>query len=92
MAYIKEKGLEEETGIVYCQTITYATTLYTALCREKLECCLFHSKMPEREREENFNKFMNGELKCIIATICFGMGVNKKNIRYLINAGISLSA
>lgn len=35
---------------------------------------------------------MNGELKCIIATICFGMGVNKKNIRYVINAGISLSA
>lgn len=28
----------------------------------------------------------------IVATICFGMGVNKKNIRYVINVGISLSA
>jgi superfamily II DNA helicase RecQ len=35
---------------------------------------------------------MNGGIKCIVATICFGMGVNKKNIRYVINAGVSLSA
>lgn len=35
---------------------------------------------------------MNGKIKCIVATICFGMGVNKKNIRYVINVGISLSA
>jgi ATP-dependent DNA helicase RecQ len=35
---------------------------------------------------------MRGEIKCIVATICFGMGVNKKNIRYVINAGVSLSA
>jgi len=35
---------------------------------------------------------MNDRVKCIVATICFGMGVNKKNIRYVINAGISLSA
>jgi len=35
---------------------------------------------------------MNNKIKCIVATICFGMGVNKKNIRYVINAGISLSA
>jgi superfamily II DNA helicase RecQ len=35
---------------------------------------------------------MSGGIKCIIATICFGMGVNKKNIRYVINVGVSLSA
>lgn len=35
---------------------------------------------------------MSGETKCIVATICFGMGVNKKNIRYVINVGVSLSA
>lgn len=31
-------------------------------------------------------------MKAIVATICFGMGVNKKDIRYVINVGISLSA
>jgi len=35
---------------------------------------------------------MNGSIKTIVATICFGMGVNKKNIRYVVNVGVSLSA
>lgn len=35
---------------------------------------------------------MNGNIKTIVATICFGMGINKKNIRYVINVGVSLSA
>jgi len=35
---------------------------------------------------------MQGKIKIIVATICFGMGVNKKNIRYVINAGVSMSA
>jgi len=35
---------------------------------------------------------MGGKVGAIVATICFGMGVNKKNIRYVINVGISLSA
>ncbi len=35
---------------------------------------------------------MGGGVKAIVATICFGMGVNKKDIRYVINVGVSLSA
>lgn len=35
---------------------------------------------------------MSEKTKCIVATICFGMGVNKKNIRYVINVGVSQSA
>jgi ATP-dependent DNA helicase RecQ len=35
---------------------------------------------------------MQDRVRIIVATICFGMGVNKKNIRFVINAGVSLSA
>ena len=35
---------------------------------------------------------MNEESKVIVATICFGMGVNKANISFVINVGVSLSA
>jgi superfamily II DNA helicase RecQ len=90
--YVKFKKLQEESGIVYCQTIKNAEEVFRQLRNYDISCCLFHSKMPERKREENFEAFMSGKVKCIVATICFGMGVNKKNIRYVINMGISLSA
>jgi ATP-dependent DNA helicase RecQ len=57
-----------------------------------LPCALFHSKLPEKERASTFIAFMKEEIKVVVATICFGMGVNKKNIRFVINVGISLSA
>jgi len=34
---------------------------------------------------------MDEKIKIVVATICFGMGVNKKNIRFVINVGVSLS-
>jgi len=58
----------------------------------KINCCLFHSKLSEKVRSLNFDNFMQGNVKVIVATICFGMGVNKKNIRFVINAGVSMSA
>ncbi len=48
----------------------------------------YHGKMSASERVLSQNQFMNNETKCLVATKAFGMGVNKKNIRYTLHYGM----
>jgi superfamily II DNA helicase RecQ len=82
--------LQEEPGIIYCQTILTAEKLYEELSPQ-LKVGLFHSKLSEHRRLEVYHKWISGKIRTIVATICFGMGINKKDIRYVINVGISKS-
>jgi ATP-dependent DNA helicase RecQ len=52
---------------------------------------MFHSKVTESKREAIFKRFRSDETKVILATICFGMGINKPNVRFVVHAGVSLN-
>jgi ATP-dependent DNA helicase RecQ len=68
-------------------TIVYVTLQKTAedvaefLCANKINAHPYHAGMDNEKREQIQNKFMDGTLSCIVATIAFGMGVDKKDIR-----------
>jgi ATP-dependent DNA helicase RecQ len=68
-------------------TIVYVTLQKTAedvaefLCANKINAHPYHAGMDNDKREQIQNKFMDGTLSCIVATIAFGMGVDKKDIR-----------
>jgi len=72
-------------------TIVYVTLRKTAeevaelLCLNKINAHPYHAGMKSEERELIQNRFMNGELDCIVATIAFGMGIDKENIRRVIH-------
>ena len=72
-------------------TIVYVTLQKTAedvaefLCANNINAHPYHAGMENEKREEIQNKFMAGTLSCIVATIAFGMGIDKKDIRRIIH-------
>jgi ATP-dependent DNA helicase RecQ len=72
-------------------TIIYVTLQKTAekvaelLCLNKINANPYHAGIKSEERELIQNRFMNGELDCVVATIAFGMGIDKENIRRVIH-------
>jgi len=72
-------------------TIVYVTLQKTAqkvaefLGRHDIDAHAYHAGMQTVERERIQNEFMGGTLSCVVATIAFGMGIDKKNIRRVIH-------
>jgi ATP-dependent DNA helicase RecQ len=55
------------------------------LCANKINAHPYHAGMENEKREQIQNEFMAGTLACIVATIAFGMGIDKKDIRRIIH-------
>lgn len=86
---IKNKKFIDEYVIVYC--LTKKETDKTAEIIQKLgiNCEAYHSNIDTDKKKEIQNEFINGDkLKCIVATIAFGMGINKSNIRKVIHMNL----
>jgi len=72
-------------------TIVYVTLQKTAediaqFFRDNgIEASAYHAGMKHENREDIQNRFMNGQLQCVVATIAFGMGIDRKDIRRVIH-------
>ena len=72
-------------------TIVYVTLQKTAeavaafLSANKINAQPYHAGMDSEKREQIQNDFMDGSLSCVVATIAFGMGIDKKDIRRIIH-------
>jgi ATP-dependent DNA helicase RecQ len=72
-------------------TLVYVTLQKTAervaefLRTNGIVSCPYHAGMDSEERERIQNQFLAGEVDCIVATIAFGMGIDKKDIRRVIH-------
>ena len=79
-------ALKDALGIIYTATIknTYAVAEY---CRAELgvEADVYHSKLQKAERERVHDRFMNEDVKIVVATNAFGLGIDKPNIRFVIH-------
>jgi ATP-dependent DNA helicase RecQ len=89
---VKDQALDQiitstpGTGVIYMATIREAERLHEQL-REKfhrqLAFGLYHGKLPPAERKAAQDAFMNDELKAMVATNAFGLGIDKPDIRFV---------
>jgi ATP-dependent DNA helicase RecQ len=72
-------------GIIYAATVKVADELTDWLKSFDYKIEKYHGRMKASERKQNQDAFMNGELKAIVATNAFGMGIDKPDIGFVIH-------
>lgn len=71
--------------IIYVTLQKTAETVAAYLAENNINARHYHAGMKPDQRELIQNKFMQGELNCIVATIAFGMGIDKKDVRRVVH-------
>jgi ATP-dependent DNA helicase RecQ len=74
-----------DSGIVYCASRKSADALAKKLTKDKIKALPYHAGMESRERTRNQEAFLRDDARVITATIAFGMGINKPNVRFVIH-------
>ena len=75
----------EGSGIVYCATVKNCELVRRVLEGEGLPVGMYHGRLSASRRHETQDRFMAGELKAIVATNAFGMGIDKADIRFVVH-------
>ncbi len=75
-------------GIVYATTRKECEELARDLRRSGVDAAAYHAGMGSAERASVQERFMTDELDVVVATIAFGMGVDKPNVRFVIHSSV----
>ena len=88
MEYFNNEQNKCISTIIYTQNIKEVENIAIYLYNElNIKACSYYSNLDQELKEKIHHLFFNNEVHCIVATIAFGMGINKKNIRRIIHYG-----
>lgn len=79
------KAHERESGIIYCQSRRAVENLSEALQQCGFRALPYHAGMDSMLRSRNQERFIKDDAEIIVATIAFGMGIDKPNVRFVIH-------
>lgn len=82
-AYIKKRS--QDCGIVYCSSRWQVENLSKALASAGINCAAYHGGMENEIRSIVQDNFAKDKIQVVVATVAFGLGINKLNIRYVIH-------
>ncbi len=74
-----------ESGIIYCFSRKQVDELSEALEKERFSVKPYHAGLSDAERIRNQESFIRDDVQIIVATIAFGMGINKPNVRFVVH-------
>ncbi|MFT4193117.1 RecQ family ATP-dependent DNA helicase, partial [Ottowia sp.] len=72
-----------EAGIVYCQSRKRVEELAQTLCEHGLDALPYHAGLPPEVRQQNQDRFLREDGVVMVATIAFGMGIDKPDVRFV---------
>ena len=74
-----------QAGIIYCLSRKNTETVAEALQKAGIKAKFYHAKLPSDERAKVQDAFLRDDVQVIVATIAFGMGIDKSNVRWVIH-------
>ncbi len=80
-----------EAGIIYCLRRKDVDAVSKKLSNFGVDNVSYHAGMPDKERHIAQEKFAREEVDIIVATIAFGMGIDRSNVRFIVHAGMPKS-
>lgn len=80
-----------QSGIIYCHSRKKCEKVAELLQNNDIKVNFYHAGMNAKKRKEVQEKWKSGEVPIVIATIAFGMGINKKDVRFVIHCNIPKS-
>ncbi len=75
----------DRSGIIYCQSRKQVDNLSEILKDEEYSALPYHAGLSTDIRQQNQVKFIKDEVRIIVATIAFGMGINKPDVRFIVH-------
>lgn len=79
------------SGIIYTFSIKDAEDLSAELIQRGIQVRPYHASLEAERRTKIHTKWMNGEIQAVVATVAFGMGIDKPDVRFVIHHTISKS-
>jgi ATP-dependent DNA helicase RecQ len=79
------KHYKDQSGIVYCFSRKQVDELASYLISRGYSVGPYHAGLEDSERKQNQEAFIRDDVQIIVATIAFGMGINKPNVRFVIH-------
>ena len=82
------QGRREEAGIVYCLSRKRVEKVTEQLREAGFSAASYHAGLPAMQRQRVQEDFLRDDVQIIVATVAFGMGIDKSNIRYVVHYDI----
>ncbi|SCC17852.1 DNA helicase RecQ [Gilliamella intestini] len=74
------------SGIIYCSSRSRVEDITTKLAAHGFSVMAYHAGLSNEERQQAQDAFLKDDVQIIVATVAFGMGINKPNVRFVVHA------
>ncbi|MEG0280682.1 MAG: ATP-dependent DNA helicase RecQ [Morganella sp. (in: enterobacteria)] len=82
------RGQKGQCGIIYCNSRNKVEDVAARLQKRGLSVAAYHAGLENSQRESVQDAFLKDNIQVVVATVAFGMGINKSNVRFVVHFDI----